>query len=529
MYRRLKDFSEDESGTILVFVAMCLVLFLALAAITFDLGRVSATQTDLQSYVDHVALAAAGELDGGEDAIERATAAAEEMIRDRQTFADGSQLLGSTVDYTLRFLNGLPDDDYDLTARASTDVSAFVVDTSRRDAGREARLVEVTATPRTVFTPFANATAALLGSSSHPSSDVGAVAIAGFTSYACDISPMMFCLPSGDYKANDHIGHSVRLRAGGNNAAWQPGNFGFLLPEAEVVPDGPCDGENGANLKACQIAAAGNISQCFSTRGVDTEPGQKQGLNAAIFNTRLDIFEATMNNNRNDWRFAPGPHVVKGKLDKNGKSCVSVKDPDSPETMAFPADGCMQAGTCEDGARFGDGFWDINGYITMNHTVPVETENPDGSVSVTRSEIADPVLRTMSLDDGSTYTRYDVYLREIEIAGTNGYVGMLPAGKPENGLPQCNTKEPPEGPYGPERRILIAAGIDCDANPISGRATDVPVKEFFKVFLLGPSRDLGNNPPDFEINVEILGSAGGAGGGNSELFGVFREVVEIYR
>ncbi|RDC71374.1 hypothetical protein DLJ49_15265 [Rhodovulum sp. 12E13] len=69
MYRHVKDFSDDEGGTILVFVAMCLVVFLAFSAVTFDLGRMSATQTDLQSYVDHVALAAAGELDGGSDAI----------------------------------------------------------------------------------------------------------------------------------------------------------------------------------------------------------------------------------------------------------------------------------------------------------------------------------------------------------------------------------------------------------------------------------------------------------------------------
>jgi len=522
MYRRLKNFSEDESGTILVFVAMCLVLFLALAAITFDLGRVSATQTDLQSYVDHVALAAAGELDGEDDAITRATAAAEEMIRDRQTFADGSQLLGSTVDYSLRFLSGLPDDDYDLTARSSTDVGAFVVDTSRQNAGREARLVEVTATPRTVFTPFANATSVFFGST-HPSSDVGAVAIAGFTSYACDISPLMFCLPSGDYKANDNIGHTIRMRTGGNNALWQPGNFGFLLPEAEVVPDGPCDGENGANLKACQIAAAGNISQCFSTRGVDTEPGQKQGLNAAVFNTRLDIFEATMNKRSNDWRYAPGPHVVKGKSVKN--NCSISKD-ESPDTMAFPADGCMQAGTCADGPRFGDGNWDINSYLEMNHGT--QTTNADGDVVTT---VPEPFASMMTALPGTRpdHTRYDVYLEEIANADATNYDGILPIGRSESGLPQCNTAVPPDNkPYGPERRVLIAAGIDCDSNPISGRATDVPVKEFFKVFMLGPSRDLSNKN-DFVIDVEILGSAGGAGGGNSELFGVFREVVEIYR
>ena len=73
----------------MVFVSICLVVIVGMAALTFDLGRLAATQGDLQSYADHVALAAAGELDGEDDSITRSTSAAEAMIRDRQTFADG--------------------------------------------------------------------------------------------------------------------------------------------------------------------------------------------------------------------------------------------------------------------------------------------------------------------------------------------------------------------------------------------------------------------------------------------------------
>ncbi|RDC71375.1 hypothetical protein DLJ49_15270 [Rhodovulum sp. 12E13] len=456
------------------------------------------------------------------------------MIRDRQTFADGGQDLGSALDYSLRFLSGLPDDDYDASANRSSDVSAFVIDTSRANAGRDAVLVEVTATPRTVFTPFANALASFFGSTNE-SSEIGATAIAGYTSWACDISPLAFCLPSENYTATANIGKTIRMRAVGQNASWQPGFFGFLRPEAEIVPDGACDGENGANLKACQIAAAGNVSQCFSTRGVDIEPGQKQGLNAAIFNTRLDIFEATMNKNRNDYRFAPGPHVVTGKVakkgGKKGSTCVSNKDPDSLDTMAFPADSCVANGSC---GRFGDGNWDIRGYLETNHGIKTHNdadgdgEEDPGELSFELTPATQPWTDMAALAGGPDQpTRYEVYLREIREAGPGG--AILPPDRSESGLPQCSTAKPGQGdePYGPERRILIAAGIDCEANPVRGAATDVPVKEFFEVFLLGPSRDVANSsPPPYEIDVEIVGSAGG---GNSEFYGMFRDVVELYR
>lgn len=78
----LRNIKDDEQGTILVFVGICMTVIVGMAALTFDLGRLASTQTDLQAYTDHVALAAAGELDGGSDAITRATAAAAGMIED---------------------------------------------------------------------------------------------------------------------------------------------------------------------------------------------------------------------------------------------------------------------------------------------------------------------------------------------------------------------------------------------------------------------------------------------------------------
>ncbi len=497
----IKRFKTQEQGGILVFVSICLAIIFAMAAITFDLGRLAATQGDLQSYADHVALASAGELDGADDAITRATAAAAAMIRDRQTFADGGQDLGASTDYSLRFLDGLPNDD-------TADVSGFVT-TIPADAG----LVEVTATPRTVFLPFARAMSRLLGSAL-PNEQVGAVAIAGFTQYACDITPLMFCLPSSNYTADANAGDTILLRSGGAGAAWGPGDFGFLDPsKLKVDPNGPCGGLNGVNLDACLIAAAGNISQCFAQRGVDIEPGQKVGIENAIFNTRFDIFSGIMNGKRNQPEYGPGPHVVaglnpgggggggNGGNGGGGNLCLGQNAVASPDTMPFPPDDCFSSGCSLGGGRVGDGKWTAGraAYVAMNH---------DGT---------DP--------DTTARTRYALYLREIALAGGAGSATPILAGKSETGRRQCASTTVAD----PDRRVFIAAGIDCSANPINGAATNVPVKEFFKIFLLSPVGNSTSSPPVFDLWVEVIGSAGGSGAGGSTLGGLFHDVVELVR
>lgn len=481
----LRRYKRDDRGTVLVFVAMCLVVILGLAALTFDLGRLAATQTDLQSYADNVALSAAGELDGASDAIARASAAAEDMIRDSQTFADGAQDLGTARDYSLRFLTGLPDDDTaSLAPYVTTDPT-------------EAALVEVTVTPRRVFLPFSRAMAALAGLTA-PNESVNAVAVAGFSQWACDITPLMFCVPS-DYEADAHIGDTIQLRSGGSGAAWGPGDFGFLDPsKIKVDPNGPCAGLNGVNLDACLIAASGNVTQCFAQRGVDTEPGQKAGIENAIFNTRFDMFTGIMTGKRSNPHYAPGPHVIKGLVPQGGGSCAGTNANPSPDTVPFPPDDCFSAGTCPTGGgRIGNGSW-AGGRATYVATNYGAGNDPD------------PQART----------RYQLYLSEIGKAAG----GAILTGRAETGRPSCSTAPTIQDP---DRRVFVAAGIDCDANPINGAETHVPVKEFFKIFLLQPVGNSTVSPPVFDLWVEVVGSAGGAG--SSVENGYFRDVVVLYR
>ena len=270
----------------MAFWAMTLAVFIGLVALSVDFGRMAATQSELQSYADNVALAAAGELNGLSDSITRATLAAQTFIIDTQTFGDGDVILSNEGDYQLAFFSSPP-----------TPTSSGIATTDPYFAG----YIQVTATQQNVSAVFGAAFAALTDQGSGEGL-VNATAVAGFTQYACDITPLMFCAPSIDFRADDNIGNSILLRSGGQNASWLPGAFGFASPagSVEVDEDGVCAGLSGAKLDICLISAVGNRTSCFAQSGIDIAGGQRVGNFEAALNVRFDIYHAGTNQLRND-------------------------------------------------------------------------------------------------------------------------------------------------------------------------------------------------------------------------------------
>lgn len=484
----LTVFARNEAGTVLVFWAISLGVILGFVALSFDLGRASITRSELQSFADSVALTAAGELDGNDDALDRAAAAAN-LIVDSQSFGNTDRTLAGEVSYTLTYFATLPDDDATSLDDVTTDPT-------------EAAFVRVQVTPIQVESTFGAAFAALTGQENR-NFDLAASAVAGLSIYACDVQPMMFCLPNGgDYPAEDHIGAMIRLRAGGPNAAWAPGDFGFLDPRGVLVNQaGPCARLTGAPLLRCLLGAVDHITECFDQRGVDIEPGQKAGLENSIFNIRFDIYNQSMGNPgyRNNPSYAPAPNVIKGIIptsngnggggNGNANQCIGNNPTVSPNTVALPRDTCFSTGGC---ARFGDGNWSAGraNYETVNYGGPVPAR-------------------------ASARTRYQYYLAEIAAAGA----GNILTGRSETGRPVCSNQRAAP----PDRRVITVAGIDCGEHNIRGAAEDVPVKEFFKIFL--------TEPVDADMNIwgEVIGSASEIGSGAGGTGGLVRDVVQLYR
>jgi Flp pilus assembly protein TadG len=475
--RRLQGFIRSQDGSILPFFAMSLAVLMGILALTYDVGRMSSSQADLQSFADSVALAAAGELDGRADSITRAQTAAANMIADQARFGIEDDVLSGPGDYTLTFLTERP---------SGTDLTPLVTTN-----GKTARFVHVSTASQTMEPGFSAAFSALRGQSA-PARSVGAEAAAGFSQVACDITPLMFCMPNASFRADENIGMAIQLRAGGSGAAWGPGDFGFLDPsDGDVDADGVCANENGSALDRCLVAAIGNRLGCFDSNGVTTRPGQSVGNAEAALNVMFDIYNATMNSVRNNPLYAPAPNVISGYRPTLGQ-CIGSNATPTTNTMGLPLDDCFASGTC---TRFGNGTWSTGraAYVQRNYgnTDPHPT----------------------------ALTRYQYYLAEIAAAGgASSNTRILPPNRQETGRPQCSNQRSNDA----ARRVLVAAAIDCTANPIQGRTEDVPVREFVEIFVLRPI-GLDGTP---DVWVEVIGSAGGSADGN-ESDALVRDVVRL--
>ncbi|MCX8225015.1 MAG: pilus assembly protein TadG-related protein [Sulfitobacter sp.] len=497
-------FLKEEAGTIAILWGTSFVALLGFLAVTLDVGRLGATQFELQSFADNVALAAAGELDGSNDAITRAQNAADNLISDSQTFANGSNSLSGSTDYTLIFHSALPDSDLDpLGGDTTTDPN-------------RARFVQVVLTPKALSMGLASGLDRMLGGNGFGTTDVNAQSVAGFTQAACDITPLMFCLPT-NWESTLGVGKQILLRSGGNNAAWGPGNFGFIDLSSFQDTSGVCADEGGNKL-ACLIAAQSQITQCVLTNGITTEPGQKVGITNAAFNVRFDIFRAVLNGEKNNIDFAPAPNVIKGIKPKGGSACIQGNEDLTNTTMALGRDTCFGTTSCSGSNRFGDGVWDRAAYLDKNHDLA------DGTADNLGSDAHLPVLAGSNMQYAGT--RFGMYLREIAYGNSNPNApAILDPSLPETGRPMCSNKMSSD----PARRVVTAAGVDCATTSISGSTSNVPVTTFVSVFLTEPVGSDASSPPSFDIYGEVVGFPDVAGGGAAGLGGIFRDVVQLYR
>jgi len=499
----IRAFVQDDRGTIAILWAMMLAAVLGFVALIFDIGRMGVLQSDLQTFADNVALAAAGELDGRPDAITRANNVARDLIRDRSTFDDAAteadrDLAEINVDYQLFYYQTLPAGD--------NDPMGTPLDPAAATSAARAAFAQVVVTPRRITLQFASALAGLLGQQGLVQPFVRATAVAGRTMEACDISPLMFCLPNRDYGQNESavIGDMIQMRSGGNGALWGPGNFGFV--DISLADTGAaCAGLSGGSLERCQMAAEITISQCFPQRGVDLEPGQRNGLRNHI-NVRFDRYRNPLSNT--DPTYPAAPNVVTGDPRSGPELCTTNPNPPPgtrPESL--PRDTCFASGTCSP-PRIGDGVFDMSTYMAANHNNGTHLEAYDSVVP-----------------PGLQNTRYATYLREIAYGQANPTGSMLNPASPlsENGRPRCT----PNVSSNPERRVFVVAGIDCVANNIRGRATGVPVERYFRVFMTEPALGAGGN--DVDIWVEVIGVEALDGYTSAGTGGIFRDVVQLYR
>ncbi|RJT27359.1 hypothetical protein D3227_36160 [Mesorhizobium waimense] len=498
MLRTIRAFWQDQRGIALVLVAITLPAIIGFSLLAIDMSRVNNLHNDLQKGADAFALATAAELDGRSDSITRADRALLTLVSNQYTFSTtpGPPPTLAAAGVTRRYLRSLP-------ATDNLPIVAANVITDELNDARLARFVEVSVNPVGFAAIFP---ASFLQAGANNSFNVGAVAVAGFTSGVCDFTPVFICNPFESDPNGITLEQAVadtalrrrliELRKVGNGAAAGPGNFGFLEPPAGVG--------NGAQALAQTIATSRPIG-CYSAEGVDTKTGQNAGPVQDAFNVRFGI---AANGHFNSPEYGPAANVRKGASSGNGNGngngngggggggqCPQYNQLTfgSPN-MGLPRD----ASTPNMGGRMGDGNWNFSGYWSTNFS----SASYPSSWNTTKP------------------TRYEVYKYEISA----GLVGTASTGG-EVGTPP-NSCQPPVTSV--DRRLIYGAILNCNAleqtNDLSGHSTGLPVEAFGSFFLTEP---VSSPSDDASVMVELVDITGRGGQGTLDNF--LRDEVQLYR
>jgi hypothetical protein len=488
LLRSTVAFWRDQSGIILPYVTVLLVVIIGVAVLAIDGARFMSLQTQLQNGADALALAGAAELDRLPDAETRAVDAMQRLLANSTLFgtADNRYVRIAHVEFYSR----LP----------PSDASPMSDGTLAADA-IDARFVLVAVVPVSLNTILP---AALFGGSEVISA--GASAVAGFDQVTCQSIPVFVCNPyeqpgmsygtASQALEQAESQPAVRRRLirlsqhGTTDAAYAAGDYGFL--DAPTIPSG-----SPGTLDAL---ASTHPAACFIQNGVTFRPEFLANAGEA-FNVRFDIYQGAMSGRQNDADDRPAANVRKGYVGAggsgNGGSCSAAPGENWPigspprQATGLPLD--LQWPFMS--GHMGDGLWDFSTYWQVNH-------GGDGRPP--------PMVNGEAATNANPPSRYEVYRYEI----AHGYVADRSPGG-ETGVPACFAGSLSAGS---DRRILEAAIINCEAlNLRSGPHANVPVAAFGKFFLTLPLQ-----PSQTDLYVEAAGLVRPGDDGDYEMVQLYR-------
>lgn len=534
-----RKFSTDETGAIAPLYALALFGLIGMAGVGFDYARVMALDTELQNAADQLALAAATQLDEKPQSITLAEAAARNAFAsDSSAFTNVTRLSnidddGDGKPWVIENVSFRFWEDYD---RATDQPVNEILD---KTDGSRAHVVEVTVAQRAVRYALTPIVGAIVGRA-------GATAMATMESAYCKVPPMMVCVPNSGYGAYDPVtgtvsnkGEGVRLHllpSSGSTDPLSPGVFGFL--------DFPYPGPGGNP----NTTLGWNVTNPGCTgESVETEPGARDTEGEAL-NTRFDLYRASAPAcNSTTGNFCPSKNTTKDMFVENSipgnfaakadavsaaaaATCgaagnnpswvrydsISRTDPNldvsALSNPGYPRDTCHIGGSCST-RTFGDGVWDIAGYMRAAHPSLVDSggaitypaglsasstrydvynwENTDSNADGLPDNVASPVKAgyTVQTANNGRYTAkyYCAYPRPV--TGT----GIAP--------PQTLK----------DRRLLSVAAVDCTG--LNGRDT-VNILRYIDLFLVRPSEQGGEK----EFYAEVIGEEVGAGANKFQFY-----------
>ena len=338
--------------------------------------------------------------------------------------------------------------------------------------------------------------------------------------------------PNYPFDVDGYSGAGIQLKAAGNGAAWKPGNFGLLSLSNKSL---------SVNDIRDAMGRFPPLELCFG-ESVGTKPGQSTAVRQGL-NVRFDMYDGVAKGLEGEKAYRPSRNPVKGLV--KGTQCMwggqGWGHPDqryaghlNPDmafdglgtgdtiyagAMGFPRDKCAypapdgpnNCDTLTSGARFGDGDWDIETYMKINHDMdlPLSVSTEDSSTL--------GLYDYLNFDGDGRVTRHDVYMWEL-----SDYPDNLPAEASSNTEEesmdpmQCAAESPPEL-TDPDRRELVIAVLNCNYFDVKGATPDVPVLMWVKLFMTEPMGTYENNN---DLYAEFVGPA------NMDIVG--RYIVQLY-
>ena len=492
---------RDQRAAVAPTVALALTALIGVGGLAFDYAHMATLDTELQDAADQAALAAATQLDGGSDAINRATAAARNLVKNKALLAnDGADRTVSIP--TLTFYT-----DYD----QSTDSYGSVT-----TVPANAKVVRVAVGGRSAgfaLTPVIGLVT---------SGPMNAEAVASVGNAICKTPPVMLCNPDEPTSNTDENlpftavrGVGLRLITGN---ATVPGNFGWL--EAGIA--------NGSNALAGSLGYNSPPGDCQPTTGVTTKTGMDTSVLKA-FNTRFDVYAngnttcpsqfggtcSPSPNTRKDVVCDPNSTKTSCKTDTWSESskpyhpttaaALPAGGASEPNIMGYPKDLCQAlprstvlASSC---AVKGNGTWDRDAYFRVNY----------GYATAAAWQTATGLSATAS--------RFDVYQWEFAHPTVNN------GGKSYGiNIPQVNGSEaafsyPATGRASvaastsqADRRRISVAVLNCQALGVHGKTSNAPVPTWLDIFLVEPAVDRQDKAAgktvytdNKDVYVEIIG------------------------
>jgi len=515
MRRSVSTLSRSNDGAVAPTVALSLFAMIAVGGIGFDYARMASLDTELQQAADQAALAAATQLDQQSGATARAVAAAQSLLVNQTRFGndsgginiltgqDATDASGNTLARVTFYSNKVD-------AEAGT--NGFGAATTN-DAS--AKFVKVDVTGRQAI----YALTPIVGALSSPT--INASAVAGVGSAICKVPPVMICNPDEPSTNTNELldfnpvrGTGLRLVTG---SATVPGNFGWLESglgngtpalAGELgynVPLGPCQAITGVTTKTGMDTS---VLNAFNTRfdvyanGNTTCPNQGGGTCNPAVNTRKDLVcpynSSTSCKNNATWTEVTYDPPYSGGVATTLPTDKSM----DPLIMGYPHDLChsgkQSTYTC--GIK-GSAVWDVNAYFRVNYAM---TE------ADWRTAMGPPYSTTTQIP-----ARYDVYQWELSHTNVGGYgIGVYQTvSSPANNAAfsfaaSGNGSGVPASSSQPDRRVIAAAVLNCQALNVHGKTTDVPVPTWIKVFLTEPAVKRGSGSDLYtdqkDIYVEFI-------------------------